>query len=110
MNTFYIKTLYSFAILSIIPACTPQIKESFFKEWRAVKSYNYSDTFSRTTGLYEAVPNNEEKAIRQDKSLCLHEDAHNREVTVNGIEDKIAYRYCTLTPSSGATLHRFVGK
>lgn len=93
------KVLTGFLCFVFLAGCTPAMKEQWRKEWKAITTYDYADTISVATGFREAFPNNKEKMIRQDRNLCLHEDAHQREITANGLEDQRGYNHCTLTPA-----------
>ena len=106
------KKLCSFLILTLmLGACTPEIKHQVQKDWQALKNYDVLESLSLATGFREAFPNNKEKMIRQDRDLCLHEDAHQREITANGLNDQRGYNYCTLTPAGmPETAHRWDGR
>lgn len=93
------KRILSVLVFLGLAACTPEIERQFKKDWNALKSYDVLGTISEATGFREAFPNNKEKMIRQDRNLCLHEDAHQREITANGLEDQRGYNHCTLTPA-----------
>lgn len=103
-------TALSILSLALLSACTPDIERSLKKEWQALKSYDVLESISLATGFRNAFPNNQEKMVRQDRNLCLHEDAHQREITANGVEDQMGYNYCTLTPAQPPTPHRWSGK
>jgi hypothetical protein len=104
------KYISGFILVFLIAGCTPAIEYQLKKEWAAVTDYDLLETISVATGFREAFPNNKEKMIRQDRNLCLHEDAHQREITANGIDDQVGYNYCTLTPAPPATPHRWSGR
>lgn len=106
MNKFITASILCF----LLTGCTPAIHQQLKKEWAAVTEYNYLETLSVATGYRNAFPDNKEKMIRQDRNLCLHEDAHQRLITANGIEDQVGYNYCTLTPAPPATPHRWSGR
>jgi hypothetical protein len=110
MKQFAIKSLSSLLFFGALSACTPDIERSLQKEWKALKAYDVLEDVSLLTGFRDAFPNNKEKMIRQDKNLCLHEDAHNRQLSANGLNDKIGYRYCTLTPAPAPVPSRWVGQ
>lgn len=98
------KVLFTSTILitgALLPACSAELKDSMVKEINEAKSFDYVDAFREITGLKKDFPNMWEKAKDVDNKLCLHEDSADRHVTANGINDKVIYRGCVLSPSLG---------
>ena len=75
-------------------------------EWQQMKNYNYRENLATFTGIRELYPSTETQMAQMESTLCLHSDAHEREITVNGVDDTVNYRHCTLTPSLGPEMAR----
>tara|TARA_R110000868_G_scaffold218576_2_gene469085 strand:+ start:14630 stop:14962 length:333 start_codon:yes stop_codon:yes gene_type:complete len=110
MKFFCKKPILIFSAVAFLSACTPEIEYALQKEWKAIKKYDVAETVSVATGFRDAFPHNYAKMVEQDRNLCLHEDAHDREITVNGINDMASYRFCTLTPAEAPVPSRFNGR
>lgn len=87
-----------------LSACTLQQEVS--NEWNAAKNHSYLNDFREAIGLKKVLPTPQEKMQNREAELCIHEDAHEREITANGINDSINYRYCTLAPLGHETLQK----
>lgn len=92
---------FCLALCFSLAACTPEIKQAFSSEWSAAKEFNYTDFARNATGLKKAFPTATEKELAHENTLCMHEDAHDRVLSANGIDDEVHYVRCTLSPSNG---------
>lgn len=90
-----------FSLCILLASCSSSLYEEASKEWQQAKEHDYLKDFREILNLEEISPTPEEQMAQREQELCMHEDAHEREITANGVNDAVNYRYCTLSPSLG---------
>lgn len=86
------------------------MKQYYIAQEKEIFSFNYLQPIADITGLSEVFPNSQRSQEEQMKEDCFHEEAHQRAVTWNGVNDEVYYRHCLLQPAPKHQPQRLTGR
>ena len=110
-NHFMKNLKVSFVALSILftTGCTTELAQHMSDQKDVVLEYDYGQ-IGKFIGLDQVFKSNADKEREAEKNICFHKNSGERILTVEGVEDKVIYRDCVLSPIPTHKAQRMEGR
>jgi len=94
-------TAAALAMAAALGGCAWVSEETQFglhREWQRLKGYDWGAATAQVTGMRDLLPTPSQREADADLALCLHPNGSERVMTQDGVNDRLEYRRCVLSP------------